>query len=298
TRSLPELTDAAEAILLQAANGITSPRSAISIHHFHGAATRVPVRDTAFGLRENHLMVELIACWEPSEADDGSEHRDWADRTARALEPHASPGGYPNLLGPAERPVRCSRTVPTCPGCWSSSGGSIRTTSSPPRRRLWVRPRQTEREGFEPSIPFRICGLSNPFSLGDARSRNFWDCAFGPESQETCCRFCVSPHSGRCRRVVHPGGRRAAAKRSNAARALAIFAALMLSSALAKGHGRESDSTASTSTSTTNAKKSNPAHTITWYCVDMNDMWKVSEPVIIGFGNLVGNGPCSGTTPF
>jgi len=53
-----------------------------------------------------------------------------------------------------------------------------------------------------------------------------------------------------------------------------------------------------TSTSTTNAKKSNPAHTITWYCVDMNDMWKVSEPVIIGFGNLVGNGPCSGTTPF
>ena len=102
TRSVPELTDAAEAILLEAANGITSPRSAISVHHFHGAATRVPVGDTAFGLRQNHLMVELIACWEPSDADDGSQHREWADRTARALEPHAFLGGYPNLLGPAE----------------------------------------------------------------------------------------------------------------------------------------------------------------------------------------------------
>ena len=103
TRSLPELTDAAEAILIEAGNGLTSQRSAISVHHFHGAATRVPVGETAFGLRQNHLMVELIACWEPSETDDGSEHRAWADRTARALEPHAFLGGYPNLLGPEEQ---------------------------------------------------------------------------------------------------------------------------------------------------------------------------------------------------
>ena len=103
TRSLPELTDAAEAILVEAGNGLTSPRSAISVHHFHGAATRVPVGDTAFGLRQSHLMVELIAGWEPSETDDGSKHRAWADRTAEALEPHAFLGGYPNILGPAEQ---------------------------------------------------------------------------------------------------------------------------------------------------------------------------------------------------
>ena len=103
TRSIPELTEAAEAILVEAGNGLTSSRSAISVHHFHGAATRVPVGDTAFGIRQNHLMVELIAGWEPSETDDGSKHRAWADRTAKALEPHAFLGGYPNLLGPGER---------------------------------------------------------------------------------------------------------------------------------------------------------------------------------------------------
>ena len=103
TRSLSRLTDEAEAVLLEAGVALTSQVSAISVHHFHGAAARVPVEDTAFGLRENHLMVELIAGWEPSAGDDGARHRSWADHAAEALEPHALPGGYPNLLGPEER---------------------------------------------------------------------------------------------------------------------------------------------------------------------------------------------------
>jgi len=103
TRSLSRLTDEAEAVLLEAGNALTSQVSAISVHHFHGAAARVPVEDTAFGLREKHLMVELIAGWEPSANDDGARHRSWADHAAEALEPHALPGGYPNLLGPEEQ---------------------------------------------------------------------------------------------------------------------------------------------------------------------------------------------------
>ena len=102
TRSVSELTDDIEAVLLEAGTGLTSEFSAISVHHFHGAATRVPVEATAFGLREKHLMVELIAGWEPSADDDGSRHRSWADRTAEALAPHGLSGGYPNLLGPDE----------------------------------------------------------------------------------------------------------------------------------------------------------------------------------------------------
>src|SRR5262249_60383345 len=102
TRSLSRLTDEAEAVLLEAGNALTSQVSAISVHHFHGAAARVPVEDTAFGLREKHLMVELIAGWEPSANDDGARHRSWADHAAQALGPHALSGGYPNLLGPDE----------------------------------------------------------------------------------------------------------------------------------------------------------------------------------------------------
>ena len=40
------------------------PFSTIILHHFRGAATRVPLAATAFGLRQEHFMVEVIAAWE------------------------------------------------------------------------------------------------------------------------------------------------------------------------------------------------------------------------------------------
>jgi hypothetical protein len=91
--------DVAE-VLVAAAREATSPYSALAIHHFHGAASRVRLADTAFGLRRDHLLVEVIAAW-PA-ADRADPHRAWADRTSAWLAPLALPGGYPNLLGPAE----------------------------------------------------------------------------------------------------------------------------------------------------------------------------------------------------
>ncbi|MCM0674443.1 FAD-binding oxidoreductase [Micromonospora phytophila] len=100
TRWLPELTDAAVEVLVDAARRISSPFSALALHHFHGAASRVGIGDTAFGLRAEHLLAEVIAVWPPG--DDAGAHRDWAERTCAALAPHALPGGYPNLLAPDE----------------------------------------------------------------------------------------------------------------------------------------------------------------------------------------------------
>jgi Berberine and berberine like len=100
TRSLPALTAEAASALVAAGETRTSALSAISVHHFHGAATRVDVRDTAFGIRREHFMVELIASW-PS--GDGASHRSWADAAAERLRPLALPGGYANLLGPGHR---------------------------------------------------------------------------------------------------------------------------------------------------------------------------------------------------
>jgi FAD/FMN-containing dehydrogenase len=71
------------------------------VHSLHGAATRVPVADTAFGNRDPHLMIEIIALWEPGDPR-AAEHRAWAGNLAGALEPEALPGGYPNLLGTDE----------------------------------------------------------------------------------------------------------------------------------------------------------------------------------------------------
>ncbi|MFE5211967.1 FAD-binding oxidoreductase [Streptomyces sp. NPDC056600] len=100
-RSVPSLTSGVRDVLSLAGHTLTSPLSAVSVHSLHGAAARVPVADTAFGNRDPHLMIEVIALWEPGDTR-AAEHRDWAGHVADALEPEAMPGGYPNLLGPGE----------------------------------------------------------------------------------------------------------------------------------------------------------------------------------------------------
>jgi hypothetical protein len=97
TRHVAELTPAAIDALIEIARNRVSPGSAINWHHFHGAATRVPLADTAFGVRRDHLMIELIGVWSDGEA---SVNLDWIRDGTDALAPHSLPGGYPNLLGP------------------------------------------------------------------------------------------------------------------------------------------------------------------------------------------------------
>jgi hypothetical protein len=99
-RWLPTMSEAAAEILIEAARANTSRYSAISTHHFHGAAARVGQADTAFGLRTDHLLVEIIAAWTPD--DTAAPYRDWANDLSARLAPQALPGGYPNLLGPDE----------------------------------------------------------------------------------------------------------------------------------------------------------------------------------------------------
>jgi FAD/FMN-containing dehydrogenase len=98
TRNLRTYGSGAIDALIRAADSRTSELSGISIHHFHGAATRVPVERTAFGIREPHFMVEVLAAWEPGE--DGTPHRNWADAVYTDLGKYAIDGGYPSLIGP------------------------------------------------------------------------------------------------------------------------------------------------------------------------------------------------------
>jgi FAD/FMN-containing dehydrogenase len=80
-----------------------SPGCAILTHDFKGAASRVPVDATAFGLRRDHILVEILAML-PGDANphDEQQHWNWI-RSTRAAFRHAIPGGYPNLLGRNER---------------------------------------------------------------------------------------------------------------------------------------------------------------------------------------------------
>jgi hypothetical protein len=102
TRSIPALTRDAIDVITRAVAGKTSPYSMVNWHHFHGAATRIPAEQIAFGLRQEHFMVEVIAGWMP-DGSNGAEHRQWAQDLWESLAPFALPGGYANQLGPHDR---------------------------------------------------------------------------------------------------------------------------------------------------------------------------------------------------
>ena len=103
TQSLPGFqTETIEALIEQGLP-LSSPFSMISINHFHGAASRVATSETAFALRQDHLMAQLIAAWEPQSPDEEQRHIEWAQNVSQALAPHAFKGGYINLLDEQEQ---------------------------------------------------------------------------------------------------------------------------------------------------------------------------------------------------
>jgi len=102
TRWLPGLTDDTAAMLIAGARSATSPLSAICDPPLPRRRGTHPRPDTAFALRRDHLLVEILAAWEPSPDTDPAAHRAWAGSLSGQLAPSSLPGGYPNLLGPAE----------------------------------------------------------------------------------------------------------------------------------------------------------------------------------------------------
>jgi FAD/FMN-containing dehydrogenase len=96
---LPALGADSIDVFLQAIEAAVSPGCAIVTHDFKGAASRVPDDATAFGLRRDHVLVEIIAvCADGSDEMDQRRHEQWARSTRVALDAMAFPGGYPNLL--------------------------------------------------------------------------------------------------------------------------------------------------------------------------------------------------------
>jgi hypothetical protein len=100
---LPEIDSDSMDALIAAIAAAVSPGCAIFTHEFRGAASRVPVGATAFGLRRNHVLVEILTTV-PDGLDEAAEarHRQWARATLHAFDHMAFPGGYPNLLGPQD----------------------------------------------------------------------------------------------------------------------------------------------------------------------------------------------------
>ena len=96
---LPDLAAGGVDACIEAMEGAVSPGCAILTHEFKGAASRVPAKSTAFGLRRDHVLIEILATF-PDRGDEleASRHRRWARDARRAFGSMALPGGYPNLL--------------------------------------------------------------------------------------------------------------------------------------------------------------------------------------------------------
>ena len=102
TRSIQGLQAETIEVLLEQGLPLSSPFSMIGLDNFHGAASRVGVSETAFALRQDHLMVRMIAAWEPQSSDE-QRHIKWAQNLSHALAPYAFKGGYINLMDEEQR---------------------------------------------------------------------------------------------------------------------------------------------------------------------------------------------------
>ena len=99
TSLLPHLDGRAIDILIAAMKQAPSPGCAIVTHDFRGAASRVPADATAFGLRRDHVLVEIIAIFaDRSNTEEALRHQQWAEATRKALDAIALPGAYANMM--------------------------------------------------------------------------------------------------------------------------------------------------------------------------------------------------------
>jgi FAD/FMN-containing dehydrogenase len=96
---LPALDSGSIDVFIRAMEAAVSPGCAIFTHEFRGAASRVPAEATAFGLRRDHVLIEILAAFvDRSDAGEEQRHRQWARATLQAFDAMALPGGYANLL--------------------------------------------------------------------------------------------------------------------------------------------------------------------------------------------------------
>jgi FAD/FMN-containing dehydrogenase len=93
---IKDLSDDAIATLVAQFEQAPSPLCQIVIEHFHGAASRVPVADTACAMRISGFNVVIISEWlDPRDNDRGIK---WAKDTHAALSPYHAATRYVNYL--------------------------------------------------------------------------------------------------------------------------------------------------------------------------------------------------------
>ena len=95
-----DLSDDCIKTLIEQFEPCPSPMSQIVVEHFHGAASRVPVQDTACALRVIGFNVVIISQW--MDPKDNDRCIAWCRSVYAALEPYLAKTRYVNYLGDDE----------------------------------------------------------------------------------------------------------------------------------------------------------------------------------------------------
>ena len=93
---LTDLSDDAIATIVRSFDACPSSMSHIIVEHLHGAASRVPIADTACTLRTTGFNVVIVSQWHDGE--DNERGVTWARETFAALAPYLAPVRYLNYL--------------------------------------------------------------------------------------------------------------------------------------------------------------------------------------------------------
>jgi FAD binding domain/Berberine and berberine like len=93
---LPKLTDEAIQTMVECYERCPSPMSGILLEHFHGAAARVGVGETAFPLRSPGYNFLVLSQW--TNPMDDARCIAWARETYAAMQPFVGLGRYVNYL--------------------------------------------------------------------------------------------------------------------------------------------------------------------------------------------------------
>jgi hypothetical protein len=93
---LRELTDAAIQAIVEYAESAPTPETQVVVEHMHGAASRVPSADTAFGLRRVHYSINIMPAWSDPALSEACIA--WAKGFAARMEEFGAFDTYVNYL--------------------------------------------------------------------------------------------------------------------------------------------------------------------------------------------------------
>ncbi|MDR3529735.1 MAG: FAD-binding oxidoreductase [Rhodopila sp.] len=99
-----QIADELIEVMVEGAARFSSPLSALFLFYLHGAITRVPAAETAFGARRAQWDFDAIGQW--TEGSESATHIAWVREIWGRLEPHLQGSAYINHIAADDRPEK------------------------------------------------------------------------------------------------------------------------------------------------------------------------------------------------